>query len=152
MPEKQEIKHFVRVLNTDLEGKKPLAQALTKIYGIGHNFASIICNITKIPKNKLTGTLSKEEVNLIEKTVKETEIPKWLYNRQKDFTTGKYEQLTTSDLKLRKEFDIKRLRKLKCYTGMRHSYNLPVRGQRTRAHFRKGRAVGVAKKPKRGKK
>jgi len=49
-------------------------------------------------------------------------------------------------LKLRKEFDIKRLKKVKSYRGMRHAFGLPVRGQRTRSHFRKGRSVGVQKK------
>mgnify|MGYP003994385531 CR=1 FL=1 len=49
------------------------------------------------------------------------------------------------DLKLRKEFDIKRLKKIKSYKGVRHNYNLPVRGQRTKANFRKNRKKSGAK-------
>jgi small subunit ribosomal protein S13 len=48
---------------------------------------------------------------------------------------------------MKKEFDIKRLRKIKSYRGIRHASKLPVRGQRTRANFRrKGHAVGVKRK------
>ena len=43
------------------------------------------------------------------------------------------------------EYLLKRLREIKCYRGIRHSLGLPVRGQRTKAHFRKGKAVGVQK-------
>jgi small subunit ribosomal protein S13 len=42
--------------------------------------------------------------------------------------------------------DIKNLRKMKCYRGVRHSLGLPVRGQKTRSNFRKGKTVGVRKK------
>ncbi len=60
--------------------------------------------------------------------------------------TGKDKHLTGNELKLQKEFDIRFLKKIKCYRGMRHAYGLPVRGQRTRGNFRKGAAVGVMKK------
>jgi len=45
------------------------------------------------------------------------------------------------------ENDIKQLKKIKCYKGIRHIQNLPVRGQSTKAHFRKrgNRALGVKK-------
>ena len=49
-------------------------------------------------------------------------------------------------LKLKKEFDIRRMKKTKSYKGMRHAVGLPVRGQRTKGHFRKGKAVGVVKR------
>ena len=42
-----------------------------------------------------------------------------------------------------------RLKEIKSYRGLRHSLKLPVRGQRTRSHFRtKGNAMGVKKKVK----
>jgi len=46
------------------------------------------------------------------------------------------------------------LKKMKSYKGWRHSLGQPVRGQRTRSHFRKGSAIGVMKtkaKPASGK-
>jgi small subunit ribosomal protein S13 len=71
-------------------------------------------------------------------------------NRQKDFDEGEDKHISASDLRLRKDFDVKRLRKIKAYRGIRHAAGLPVRGQRTKANFRKNRkksgAVGVKKK------
>ena len=51
---------------------------------------------------------------------------------------------------LKKDFDIKRLKKIKSYKGFRHSSKLPLRGQRTKGNFRKNRAksVGIKKKKK----
>ena len=38
------------------------------------------------------------------------------------------------------------MKRLKLYKGMRHAAGQPVRGQRTRSHFRRGTAVGVKSK------
>ena len=71
-------------------------------------------------------------------------------NRQKDFEDGENKHISGADLKLRREFDLKRLKKIKSYKGVRHSHGLPVRGQRTKANFRKNRkksgATGAKKK------
>ena len=68
-------------------------------------------------------------------------------NRRSDPETGVTSHLYGSDLDMKKEFDIKRMKKIKSYKGIRHTMKLPVRGQRTRSHFRKGgKAVGVMKK------
>ena len=55
--------------------------------------------------------------------------------------------LLTGNLTFYKENDIKRMKKIKSLKGMRHQKGLPVRGQRTKSHFRKnkGKVVGVAK-------
>jgi small subunit ribosomal protein S13 len=74
------------------------------------------------------------------------DIPSFLKNRQKDFTTGKDEHLFGPDLTLKGEFDIKRLRKIKSYKGIRHTNKLPVRGQRTKSHFRKNKKKAGGKK------
>ena len=142
-----EIKQIIRILNTDLVGARPLYMALTKIKGIGINFSTIICNVINIDKMKKVGSLSPEEVKKIEALVNDTkELPSWLLNRRKDYETGNDFQLITAKLKLTKEFDLKRLKKIKTYRGLRHAWNLPVRGQRTKSHFRKGKSVGVQKK------
>ena len=44
------------------------------------------------------------------------------------------------------EFDIKMMKMIKSYKGVRHAIGQPVRGQRTKAHFRKGSSLGVIKK------
>ncbi|MCX8147635.1 MAG: 30S ribosomal protein S13, partial [Candidatus Woesearchaeota archaeon] len=45
--------------------------------------------------------------------------------------------------------DIKRLKIIKCYRGIRHIEGLPVRGQRTKSNFRKnkGKVMGVKRRP-----
>ena len=69
-----------------------------------------------------------------------------MLNRRKDTETGKDVHIIAGALKLQREFDIKRLMRIKSYRGMRHSSGLPTRGQRTRAHFRKGASLGVQRK------
>ena len=75
----------------------------------------------------------------IEAFVKNPSIPSFMKNRQHDFDDGEDKHMYGPDLKLRKEFDVKRLRKIKSYKGVRHAAGLPVRGQRTKANFRKNR-------------
>ena len=49
-----------------------------------------------------------------------------------------------AELDMRKDFEIRKMKKIRSYKGVRHIMGQPVRGQRTRAHFRKtGKAVGV---------
>ncbi|MBU4308527.1 MAG: 30S ribosomal protein S13 [Nanoarchaeota archaeon] len=82
--------------------------------------------------------------------MKNPKLPEFLFNRLKDFETGENKYLVGSDLELKKEFDIKRLKKIKSYRGIRHAAGLPLRGQRTRSNFRKNRkkAGGIKKKNK----
>lgn len=153
--EKENIKQIVRVVNTDIFGKKQLYIALKQIYGVSYSFSNAVCNVLNFPKNKKIGLLSTEELKKIEDVVlnpQNYKIPAYLYNRRKDHNTGKDIHITTSKLKLTKDFDIKNLRKIKTYKGMRHSFGLPVRGQSTKAHFRKGKKVGVTRKGAKSKK
>jgi small subunit ribosomal protein S13 len=141
----EKLKYIIRIASTDLEGSKPIGHSLTKIKGISHSMSNAICFVLKLDKNKKAGALKEDEVKKIEATIKnpeKTEIPSWMLNRQKDFDSGEDRHLTTSDLKLRKEFDIKRLRKIKSYRGIRHGAGLPTRGQRTKSNFRKGKSKG----------
>lgn len=150
----EKTKHIIRVAATDLEGHKPLKQALQKVKGISHSFSNAVCYATKIDKKKKAGDLTKQEVEKIEDAIKNPDkykIPSWILNREKDYETNQDKHLTNVELKLQKEFDVKRLRKIKSYRGLRHAVGLPVRGQRTRSNFRKGKAIGVTKKKKKGK-
>ncbi len=147
------LKQFVRLMNTDIPGAYPLQRGLIKIKGIGVNLSHAICARLGLDRNKAINKFSPEELKDIESKIKLMEgIDTWLLNRRKDYDTGKDKHLLTTDIKFRKAFDIKRLQKIKSYRGLRHAAGLPVRGQRTRAHFRKGKALGVAKKKKGGKK
>ncbi|MFA5953727.1 MAG: 30S ribosomal protein S13 [Candidatus Pacearchaeota archaeon] len=142
----------VRVVSTDIEGKTSVYSGLTNIKGISWSISNAICNILKIDKRRKIGSLSPEEIKKISDVIKENKIPKFLINRRKDFETGEDSHLTGSDLELKKEFDIKRLKKIKSYKGLRHASNLPLRGQRTKAHFRKNRRKGSGIKKKKEKK
>jgi|TARA_Y100000310_G_scaffold344273_1_gene456135 small subunit ribosomal protein S13 len=147
----EKLKYIIRVASTDLEGTKPIGQTLTKIKGVSFSMANAICVVSNLNKTKQTGSLTDDEVKKIEEVLKEPKkynIPSWLLNRQKDYDTGEDLHLNTSNLKLRKEFDIKRLRKIKSYKGFRHGAGLPVRGQKTKSNFRKGKVIGVRKKKK----
>ncbi len=140
----QELKHFIRVANTDLIGKKSIMYALAKIDGMGYNLASAICKLEHIDTNKKAGYLTEPEVSKLDEAIKSLKnIPSWMYDRKKEPVTGKDTHLITAQLKLARENDVKIMKKIKSFKGMRHSIGQPVRGQRTRSHFRKGSAVGV---------
>lgn len=145
----EDLKYIVRIANTDLDGKKHICVAITKIKGIGRIFANAICNITGIDKEKKTGYLTQEEIlKLNEAISNSSSFPKWMLNRRKDFESGEDMHLITADLAFTKETDIKRMRKTKSYKGMRHSWGLPVRGQKTKSNFRKnkGKVKSVVRK------
>lgn len=142
---------IVRILSKDIEGKMKIYPGLTKIKGVSWTLANAVCTVLKIDKNRKIGSLTEEEIKKISEFVKNPKFPPHLYNRRKDFETGENKHLTGGDLELRTDFDIKRLKKIKSYRGYRHMSGLPLRGQRTKSHFRKNRSKGVGIK-KKGKK
>ncbi len=145
----EKLREIVRIIDADIKGDKNLYSALRKVTGVSYSFSNAVCNILGLDKNKKAGTLSTEDINKIEDIINNPlkyKIPNFILNRRKDYDTGEDKHLVASDLKLAKSFDIKRLRKIKSYKGVRHSAGLPVRGQRTKGHFRRGKTVGVRKK------
>ncbi len=134
-------------MNTDLLGDKAIYSALCKVKGVSQNFSNALCIKLNLNRSIKTNELTPEQIKAIETFIKNPEgLSTYLLNRRKDYDTGEDVHLSTTDLKFRKDFDIKRLQKTKSYRGLRHSVGLPVRGQRTKGHFRKGKAVGVSKK------
>ncbi|MBS3091835.1 30S ribosomal protein S13 [Candidatus Pacearchaeota archaeon] len=154
-PEKYERKEeshemLIRILSTDIPGSRKVNIGLTYIKGISFSMSNAVCYILKMDKNKKIGELSKEEIERITAEIKNPKVPDYFKNRRNDFDTGETRHLVTTELDLKKEFDIKRMKKIHSYKGVRHSRGLPVRGQRTKSHFRKkgkNRVVGVSKKP-----
>jgi len=130
---------LVRVLGKDIRGDKKLFAALTNIKGISWSFSNAICKILDLDKRQRLQDVSKEDMAKIEEFIKDPQIPGFLKNRQKDFEEGDDKHVSGADLRLRTEFDVKRLRKIKSYRGARHADGLPTRGQRTKANFRKNR-------------
>ena len=149
--QKQELKYFVRIANTDLDGNKPIQHALTKIKGVSFMFSNAILNTTKIEKTKKAGYLSDNETTKIDEIIKEPlkfGIPSWLLNRKRDPEEGIDKHLVGAILTFTQDNDIKMMKKIRSYKGIRHSLGQPVRGQRTKSNFRKnkGKVLGVKKK------
>ena len=145
---------IVRILQTDIPGNKKMLVGLTYIKGISWSVSNAICKILKLDVDKKMADLDKKEIEIIEEFLKNPKLPTFLLNRRKDFTTGEDNHLLTTKLDISKEFDVRRLKKIRSYRGFRHALGQPTRGQKTRSHFRgkgKKKTIGVQKK-KTGKK
>ncbi len=150
-----EFKHLIRIANTDLEGKKAVVYALKDVRGIGVPLANAICQVAKIDGMSKVGNLSEVDVKKIDEIIKSPDmhgIPSWMFNRRRDLDTGMDKHVITNDLIFNRENDIKLMKRIKCYKGVRHSIGQPVRGQRTRSNFRvnKGKVMGVKTSGKKG--
>ena len=106
----------------------------------------------KLHWDKYRIKLSDEEAKRLDEVVQNPQkydIPSWLINRRKDPETGEDQHLLMGDLQFAKENDIKMLKKIKSYKGLRHQWGLTVRGQRTKSNFRKNKGkvhLGVKKR------
>jgi len=156
----KEFKHLVRIANTDLDGNKSLITALRKIKGINFQFANMVCVFANLEKGQKTGYLGEEQINKLDDIIRNPVkygAPSWMLNRRRDYETNETSHLILSDLDLAKDNDLKRMKKIKCYRGVRHIMGLPCRGQRTKSNFRKTKSKGgpklgvIKKKVKSGK-
>lgn len=147
--QKTSFKHIVRVAQVDLPGGKPIKIALKNIKGVGFNLACALCNLAEIDKTKRTGDLTDEEIKRLNETISQLnkKLPSWMLNCRKEYETGEDCHFLTGNLDFAQDNAIKRMKKIKCYKGIRHSSGQPVRGQRTKSNFRKGKGkvIGVAK-------
>lgn len=118
-----------RVVGVDIPANKRIDIALTYIYGIGRHTARRILDQTELPYEMRARELSDEQVTLLNQTI---------------------ERMAETEGQLRRKVieNIKRLKEIRCYRGLRHIRGLPVRGQRTRtnARTRKGPKRTVARK------
>ena len=146
--EADEIKHIVRVANTDLEGKKSVQYSLTGIKGINRRSARIISDLSGVDPTATIGYLEDEQIEALKKTVDNIEsiLPTWMLNRRKDPLTGDDKHIFGTDVLLVKIEDLNTLKKTRSYKGIRHERGHKVRGQRTRSTGRRGLSVGVTRK------
>ena len=145
----QELRGIIRILGSDMKGERNLYVSLHGIKGVGPNIANAICKIGKFDRNRKIGTLTDQEIKKIEEVLADpmkAGIPEWMFNRKKDPETGENIHMTGPDLPFRQKEDIKGMIRNRNYRGIRHMFGLPVRGQRTRSSFRKGKSVGVVRK------
>ncbi|CAF1309945.1 unnamed protein product [Didymodactylos carnosus] len=146
-PEK--FQHILRVLNTNIDGRRKIGYALTAIKGVGRRFAHVCVRKADVDLNKRAGELSDEEVERIITIItspRQYKIPDWFLNRQKDVKDGKYSQVTSNNVDTKVREDLERLKKIRAHRGLRHYWSLRVRGQHTKTTGRRGRTVGVSKK------
>lgn len=144
----KDYQYIVRIGGTDLNGSKKIPYGLSKIKGIGVRIGEVICKIASIDKNKKVGYLTEEEADRLDKAVvdfKSQKVPSWLFNRRRDYTTGKDTHVVGSELAMSLRDDLNIMKKIRSYKGIRHELGLPVRGQRTRTSFRTGITIGVSK-------
>lgn len=121
-----------RLLGVDIPGNKKLEYSLQYIYGIGPAIANEIVSKTDIDPNIRARDLNDSQLTALSKIMQD----------------GEY--VLEGDLRREIGMNLKRLKAIKAYRGMRHSRGLPVRGQRTstNARTRKGpkKTVGVTRK------
>lgn len=144
----EQMRGIIRIAGVDMKGDKKLYVSLQRIKGVGPSIANAVCKIGKMNKNRKVGTLTDDEIKNIEKILSNIKehVTVWMLNRRADPETGENYHLITSNLKFTNENDIKKMIERRTYKGVRHAYGLPVRGQRTRSSFRKGKSVGVVRK------
>ena len=117
---------MARISGVVIPAEKQVQIALTYIYGIGPKHSSTILAAAKIePTTRVKDLTEAEEQKL------------------RDIIDNDY--VTEGDLGRLVANNIKRLKDINAYRGLRHKAGLPTRGQRTRtnARTRKGKAVAV---------
>ena len=119
-----------RISGIDLPVNKRTEVALTYIFGIGRQNVDKLLKLANVDPDKRTKDLNPDEVLRLQKAI--DTIP----------TEGPLRKIITEN--------IKRLRQINTYRGMRHAAKLPARGQRTRHNARTKRGkrmtVGALKK------
>jgi len=109
---------MVRVAGVNIPDNKRIEIALTYIYGIGRSLSQKILVDAGISFDVRAKDLKETEIRKIQEIIAKKNL--------------KIEE----DLKRRIRADIKHLKDISCYRGMRHLKKLPVRGQRTRRNTR----------------
>lgn len=122
---------MARIAGVNIPVNKRAIISLTYIHGIGPKFAADICKITGLDISKRIKDCSEDEISKVRKVIEES-------------------YTVEGDLRRTISQNIKRLKDLGCYRGLRHRKQLPTRGQRTHtnARTRKGKAVAIAGKKK----
>ncbi|MBU1203184.1 30S ribosomal protein S13 [Patescibacteria group bacterium] len=106
----------VRISGVNIPNDKRVEIALTYIYGVGLTSSQKIIRQAGIDKNSRVKDLKDEEVNKLRKLIESMRVE--------------------GELRREKSANIKRLKEIKAYRGVRHAKGLPVKGQRTKTNSR----------------
>jgi small subunit ribosomal protein S13 len=122
--------NFMRIVGVTIPDEKRVDVALAYIYGIGRKNALPILKQAKIDPAKRAKDLTEDEIKVLTKVLEPIKIE--------------------GDLKADIASNIRRLRDIGAYRGVRHARGLPSRGQRTRSNARTKRGkrmtIGAIKK------
>lgn len=113
---------MVRISGVILPANKHIVIALQAVFGVGKTRAKQICERVGLELSTRVSELTDDIVSSIQKVI--DEFPH------------------EGDLRRDIASNIKRLRDIKCYRGMRHRMGLPVRGQRTKTNARTRKGKG----------
>jgi len=123
---------MARIVGVDIPRDKKVAFSLCYIHGIGMSTALEICKIAKIDTSKRVQELSEKQISSIREVISSLELN------------------VEGELRSFNAMNIKRLKDVGAYRGLRHRRGLPANGQRTKtnARTRKGkkRTIGLGKK------
>jgi small subunit ribosomal protein S13 len=122
-----------RIAGVNIPNEKQIKIALTYIYGIGLSLSKKILTEAGIDFETRASELTADDINKL-----------------KDIIENRYK--VEGELKREKMMNIKRLKDIGCWRGLRHIKGLPVRGQRTKSNSRTIRGnvrktVGSGRKP-----
>lgn len=142
-----EIRHIVRIANSDLEGKRSVQYGLTGIKGISRRTAKIITVNAGVDPKAILGYISDAETERLQSSVDSISsiMPSWMVNKQNEIMSGEDRHLIGTDVLLGLNEDLNLMKKMRSYKGLRHDRGLRVRGQRSRSTGRRGRTVGVSR-------
>ena len=107
----------MRIASTNIPKEKKIGISLRYIFGIGPALATEILKAAGIDANIRTKDLTSDQEDKIRAIVEKS-------------------YKTEGDLRREVMANIKRLKDVKCYRGIRHMKHLPVRGQRTKTNSR----------------
>lgn len=116
---------MARIANVTIPTEKQVQISLTYIYGIGPKYSQNICDATGIDRTKRVKDLTETELKKLRDEIDSN------YNVE-------------GDLQRVVAGNVKRLKDIQSYRGIRHKNNLPSRGQRTRTNGRTRRGKRVA--------
>ena len=123
---------MARIVGIDIPRNKKIAYSLCYIHGIGLSTALMICKKAKIDTEKRVQDLTEKQIVSIREIINDLDMN------------------VEGELRSLNAMNIKRLKDVGAYRGLRHRRGLPVRGQRTHtnARTRKGPAKAIAGKKK----
>jgi small subunit ribosomal protein S13 len=147
-PDNPNFRYIVRLANSDLDGLRPAALALTGVPGVGLRIAEVACRLAGVPPGEMLGNIPEATVDGLEGMINDLpqKLPPWMLNHPADHATTEIHHYISADLETSRRDDVNLMKMIRSYRGVRHERGQKVRGQRTRSNGRTGMAAGVLKK------